>query len=273
MRTPQWTMRLASAVMFLVGTLGLGSAHGYPNGKLIHVIDLAPACAGCHSSMSADQVRNLSPDFASKQLVDVKHYQAILAGAGAYKDLSQADREKLVEDIKMVDANASLTLTAPGTVTRGQNITVTVTVRGGAGPVVGVALLDSNLRYQAHPIPSDGWLVVGAPKVIGPDGVEQTKWVVSRAEGLRKNLSYVLVYGVKSDLARKSFSEAKVTWALRAPQEPGKHTIAAAFMYGTEKASAIGAVPQVGGGFLPRGGGTAPSGHIKFSPVATITVN
>jgi hypothetical protein len=125
-------------------------------------------------------------------------------------------------------------------VARGQTITVTVTVKGGSGPVAGVALLDSDLRYQARPIASDGWVVVGAPKVIGPDGAEQTKWVDSRVEGLRKK---------------------------------GKYTIAAAFLYGTEKASAIGAVPQVGGGFLPRGGGTAPSGHMKFSPLATITVN
>lgn len=269
----QRTLWVPSVVLFLVGALGLGSAHGYPNGTLIHVTDLAPACAGCHSSMSADQVRNLPPEFASKQVVDAKHYQAILAGAGAYKDLGQADREKLVEDIKLVDANASVTLTAPGAVARGQTITVTVTVKGGGGPVVGVALLDSNLRYQARPIASDGWLVAGAPRVIGPDGAEQTKWVDSRAEGLRKNLGYVLVYGVKADLAKKSFSEAKVTWTLRAPQEPGKYTIAAAFMYGTEKASAIGAVPQVGGGFLPRGGGAAPSGHMRFSPVAAITVN
>lgn len=273
MRTPRRTLLVVSAVMLLIGTLGIGSAQSYPNGPLIHVSDLVPACAGCHSSMSADQVRNLPPDFAARQVVEGKHYQAILAGAGAYKDLSQADREKLVEDIKLVDANSTVSLTAPSTATRGQNITVTVTVKGGAGPVVGVALLDSNLRYQARPIASDGWMVVGAPKVIGPDGAEQTKWVDSRAEGLRKNLSFVLVYGVKSDLATKSFPEAKVTWTLRAPQEAGRYTIAAAFMYGSEKASAIGAMPQAAGGFLPRGGGGAASGHLKFTPLATITVN
>lgn len=273
MRNHQTLLRLSSPVLLLVGALGIGSAQGYPNGPLIHVSDLAPACAGCHSSMSADQVRNLPPDFAAKQVVGGKHYQAILSGAGAYKDLSQADREKLVEDLKLLDANSTVSLSAPSTAARGQNITVTVTVKGGAGPVVGVTLLDSNLRYQARPVASDGWVVVGSPKVIGPDGAEQTKWVDSRAEGLKKNLSFVLVFGVKSDLAQKSFPEAKVTWTLRAPQEAGRYTIAAAFMYGSEKASAIGAVPQVGGGFLPRGGGSAPSGHLKFTPLATITIN
>lgn len=273
MRLLRRAILLGSAVMLVIGTLGVPSAQGYPNGPLIHVSDLAPACAGCHSSMSADQVRNLPPDFAAKQVVDAKHYQAILAGAGAYKDLSQADREKLVEDIKLLDASSTVALTAPSTAARGQTVTVTVSVKGGAGPVVGVALLDSNLRYQARPIASDGWTVVGAPKVVGPDGAEQTKWVDSRAEGLKKNLSYVLVFGVKSDLAAKSFPESKVTWTLRAPQDPGRYTIAAAFMYGTEKASPLGAVPQAAGGFMPRGGGAAPSGHMKFSPLETITVN
>jgi hypothetical protein len=273
MRTLDRTLLVPGLVLLLVGTLGPGSAQGYPNGPLIHVSDLAPACAGCHSSMSADQVRNLPPDFGSKQVVETKHYQAILSGAVAYKDMSPADREKLVEDIKLVDANASVTLTAPGTAARGQTVTVTVTVKGGSGPVVGVALLDSNLRYQARPVSSDGWTVVGAPKVVGPDGAEQTKWVDARAEGQRKNLSFVLVFGVKSDLAKKSFPESKVTWTLRAPQDPGTYTVSAAFIYGTEKASALGAVQQVGGAVVPRGGGAAASGHIRFSPVATITVN
>ena len=273
MRTLRRALWSASMVMLLIGPMGMGSARGYPNGPLIHVSDMAPACAGCHSSMSAEQVRNLPPDFASKQLVDAKHYQAVIAGAGGYKDMSPADREKLVEDIKLMDANASVALAAPSSATRGQNITVTVTVKGGAGPVVAVFLLDSNLRYQARPVASDGWMVVGAPKVIGPDGAEQTKWVDSRAEGSKKNLSFVLVFGVKSDLATKSFPESKITWTLRAPQDPGRYTLAAAFQYGTEKASALGAVPQAGGGLLPRGGGSGASGHIRFSPVATITVN
>lgn len=261
------------AVILLGGILGIPSTHGYPNGPLIHVSDLVPACAGCHSSVGPEQVRNLPPDFAMRQLVETKHYQAILSGAGPYKDLSQADREKLLEDIKLVDANASVALSAPSTATRGQNITVTATVKGGAGPVVSVFLLDNDLRYQARPVASDGWLVVGAPKVIGPDGAEQTKWGDSRVEGAKKNLSFVVIFGVKSDLATKTFPESKVTWTLRAPLEPGRYTLAAAFQYGTEKASPLGAMPQAGGGFLPRGGGGAPSGHIKFSPLATITVN
>ena len=273
MRDPRKVLFLAVAVPLLFVTLATDSAHGFPNGVLAHVTDAAPNCAFCHSSVGMEQVRNVAPGFAAGQQVENKHHKPILAGDGAYKEMSQADREKLVEDIKQVDANASVTLTAPSTATRGQNIIVTVTVKGGSGPVVGVFLLDNNLRYQARPIASDGWFVVGAPKVVGPDGAEQTRWVDSRAEGGRKNLSFVHIFGVKSDLATKSFSEAKVIWTLRAPLDPGKYTIAAAFNYGTEKASALGAVPQAGGTFQPRGGMLGASGHIRFTPVATITVN
>lgn len=263
----------SAPVLLLVGAFGAPSALGYPNGPLIQVTDLTPACASCHSSMSADQVRNLPPDFASKQVVDVKHYQAILSGAGPYKDLSPADREKLIEDVKLLDANSTVTLSVPPTVSRGQPITVTVTVKGGGGPVVGVFLLDTNLRYQARPIASGGWAVLRAPKVTGPDGAEQTKWVDSRAEGLGKNLSFVLIFGVKSDVAARTFPVSTVTWTLRAPMDPGKYTVAAAFNYGSEKPFPLGAVPQAGGGVLPRGGSSGASGHLKFTPVATITVN
>lgn len=273
MRTPNRIALVGSVALLLIGTLAVPSTQAFPNGPLPHVTDAAPNCAFCHSSVGMDQVRNVPPGFASGQQVENKHHKPILAGDGPYKDLSQADREKLVEDIKQVDANASVTLSAPSTATRGQNITVTVTVKGGAGPVVGVFLLDNNLRYQARPVASDGWLVVGAPKVIGPDGTEQTRWVDSRAEGGKKNLSFVVVFGVKSDLATKTFPESKITWTLRAPQDPGKYTIVGAFNYGTEKASALGAMPQAGGGFQPRGGMLGASGHVRFTPVHTITVN
>ena len=102
--TLERTLLAGSAVVLLSGTLAIGSAQSYPNGPLIHVSDMVPACAGCHSSVGAEQVRNLPPDFATRQLAETKHYQAILSGAGPYKDLSQADREKLLEDIKLVDA-------------------------------------------------------------------------------------------------------------------------------------------------------------------------
>lgn len=274
MRSHLRLLGVVSAVLLLLGLLESGPASGFPNFPPIAVGDNAPNCTGvCHSSVGAEVLRFVPEAFAKTQTAEVKHYQAILTGAGVYKDLSQADREKLVEDVKLVDANAAVTVAAPSTAARGQNITITVTVKGGAGPVVGVSLVDTNLHFQSRPIAADGWLVVGTPKVIGPDGAEQTRWVDNRPEGLKKNVSFVVIYGVKSDLAAKTFPEAKVTWTLRAPMDPGRYTISAAFFYGTEKASSIGAVPQAGGGFQPRGGFRGNSGHVRFTSPVTVTVN
>src|SRR5207253_8580837 len=86
---------------------------------------------------------------------------------------------------------------------------------------VGVFLVDTDLRFQARPLQGDGWVIVGAPKVWGSDGQEQTKWVDGRAPGLRKNLNSALIFDQKSDLAAKKFAEGKVVWTVKAPQEPG----------------------------------------------------
>src|SRR2546422_5945684 len=45
----------------------------------------------------------------------------------------------------------------------------TTLFRSGHG-VVGVLLVDTDLRFQARPIQGDGWVIVGAPKVWGGDG-------------------------------------------------------------------------------------------------------
>ena len=138
--------------------------------------------------------------------------------------------------------------------------------------VVGVWLMESDLRFQGRAIQSDGWLVVGAPKVWGSDGKEQTKWIDSRGQGLKKNLNAVLIFDQQADLAAKKFPEGKVTWTVQAPHTPGTYTVAAAFQYGTEKASSVGRVTTPAGVIVPRGGPAGPSGHIMFSKVATVTV-
>ncbi len=266
------------SAMLLVGIVlgavagGTPEASGHPGGPQFQVSDNVPVCAVCHSSAGADQLKSVPANFASRQTVEAKHYAAITAGNGAYKELSEADRAKLVEELRVVDGAARVTITAPSAVGRGQTITVQVKAVGGSGPVVGLGLLDGDQRYQARPISSDGWQVVGVPKVVGPDGKEQTTWVDKRMEGLKKNLSFVLVYGVEGSAAQKRFAESQATWTLRAPSEPGRYTIGVAFFYGTEKATTLGAVPQVGGGTQPRGGGGGPSGRIQIVS-HTITVN
>lgn len=260
------------AVALCVGMLAFsGSGQAYNGGPLRNVTDLTPHCAGCHSSVSKEDLRVEPEAFAANQLVDTKHYKAIEEGSGGYKDMSQADRQKLLADVKLMDQNASVSVAAPSTAKPGQEIQITATVRGGHG-VVGVWLMESDLRFQGRPIQSDGWWIVGAPKVWGADGKEQTKWVDSRGQGLKKNLNAVLIFDQQADLANKKFPEGKVTWTVQAPHAPGTYNVAVAFQYGTEKASSVGKVTTPAGAILPRGGPGGPSGHIMFSKVATVTV-
>lgn len=249
----------------------MDGAFGYANGPVRNVTDLSPTCATCHSSMQREPLKELPPAVADGHMVENRHYKAIEAGEGPYKDMSPQDRARLLQDVKAMDAAASVNLAAPTSARPGQEITVTVTAKGGSGPVVGLFLVDSLSRYQSRTPAADGWLIVGAPKVVGPDGKEQTQWVDARAEGLKKNLNFVLVYGVKSDLEKKEFPESKATWTVRAPRDPGTYTLVAALHYGTEKASPVGRVERAGG-VAPRGGGGGASGHILFSSPVTVTV-
>ena len=261
-------MMVASPLTILLVT---GSALGYNGGPLRNVTDLTPQCAGCHASMSKEELRVEPEAVAASQVVESKHYKAIEEGTGPYKDMSPADRQKLLADVKLIDQNASVTLSVPSSAKPGQEIQITATVRGGHG-VVGVWLMESDLRFQGRPIQSEGWLIVGPPHVLGADGKEQTKWVDSRGPGLKKNLNSALIFDQQADLAAKKFPEGKVTWTVRAPQTPGTYTVAAAFQYGTEKASPLGRVTTATGAILPKGGPGGPSGHILFSKVATVTV-
>ncbi len=251
--------------------LWAGPAPAYNGGPLRNVTDLTPTCAGCHSSVGKEQLRVEPEAYAATLLVENRHYKAIEEDAGPYREMSPADRQKLLADVKLMDANASVTLSAPSTLKPGQETQITATVRGGNG-VVGVWLMESDLRWQGRSISADGWLVVGAPKVWGADGKEQTKWVDSRGPGLKKNLSAVLIFDQQADLAAKKFPEGKVTWTVHAPHTPGTYTVAVAFHYGTEKASSVGTVTTPAGAILPRGGPGGPSGHIIFSRPVMVTV-
>jgi len=53
--------------------------------------------------------------------------------------------------------------------------------------------------------------------------------------------------------------------------KPGKYTICAAFLYGTEKASPLGRV-EVHGHTQPLGGFAGKSGRIKFTELKSIDV-
>lgn len=278
---------------------------GYPNGPVHYVTDIGPYCAACHASVNARrQMPEKNGKFVENWTIKGKHLR-MLNKAPQYKSLSAGEKKQLIRDIMIVDANASIEIDAPRTVKPGEIVEVKVTAVGGAGPVVGIALVDSDSRFQARPISSSGWYIEGAPEVKGPPkpkgsekvdwkknakkwGVTddewkdkedewqkwkdyQTKWVDKRMKNLDDNLNFVLVYEIKSDIKAKKFSKSEVTWKVRTPLKTGKYTMAAVFFYGTEKASPIGTVKKVGHN-EPRGGFGGGSGRIKFSELVTITV-
>lgn len=265
------TMRFP--LMGLLGWFFAGSVsltHAYPNGPLWYVTDIGPYCAGCHASTSTKQIPEHPKEFAEQWTIEKKHF-ADIQKAQAYQDLSPDQKEQLIAAIKEVDAHAAITLDAPSSVKAGQQFAVTVTTQGGAGPVIGVALVDNDLRFQSRPIASTGFLIKAPPKIFGPDGKQQKKWNEMRYNKLDGNINFAIVFGVGADLKNKTFDSTKVQWTLRAPVDPGTYTMAAVFFYGTEKASPLGTVEQLGRK-MPKGGFLAHSGRIMFSKVHTITV-
>jgi len=243
-----------------------GSAAGYPGGPQTNVTDMVPGCASCHSMIKPDYTPEWPAEQSRGELPANKHYKAIEAGNRAYRLIPEDKRKALLEQVKWVDANSSVSLKAPTSAKPGQPIEVTVETKGGIGPVVGVLLADVPLRFQARPIAADGWYVVGKPVVIGPDGKEQSWWLDKRGNE-KKNLSFVLVQG-KADLEKKVLPTAKVTWTLRAPVDPGTYMITAAFIYGTEEPDEF----KTGKHEPPPGGGVAPSARVVFSDSVTVSV-
>jgi hypothetical protein len=244
----------------------VGSAAGYSGGPQTQVTDMVPACASCHSMIKADYTPEWPADRAAGELPANKHYKAIESAEKGYKLIPEDKRKALLGQVKWVDENSSVSLKVPTSVKPGQPIEVTVETKGGIGPVVGVFLVDMPLRFQARPIAADGWYVMGKPRVLGPDGKEQTWWLDKRANE-KKNLSFVQVQG-KADLEKKVLPTSKVTWTLRTPIDPGTYTITAAFIYGTEEPDEF----KTGKHEPPPGGSSAPSARVLFSDPVTVSV-
>jgi hypothetical protein len=243
-------------------------AAGFTGGPQLVVTDQIPSCAVCHAMAEADYDPEWPLERATGELPANKHYKVIEAAERGYKPIPEDKRKALLEQVKWVDQNSSITLNAPGSAKPGQTIEVTVETKGGIGPNVGIMLVDMPLRYQGRPIAADGWYVVGKPKVIGPDGKEQSWWLDKRANE-KKNLSFVLVQA-KADPEKKTLPTSKITWTLRAPLDPGTYTITTAFLYGTEEPDEY----QTGKfEAAPAGTGvSAASGRIQFSEPVTVAV-
>jgi len=247
-----------------------GNAAGYPGGTPDFQTDVAPYCAACHSSTAESDLAGLG-DRASAEMPLQKHYAAIRAGTGPYAELAEPDRAKLIELLASVDKNSTIALEFPAQVGVGETFQVTVKVTGGAGPSVGVALVDRPHRFYARPASALGWTVVGAPSIIGPKG-PQTAWVERRPERIGRGITFVNVEGVQSSAEADKWSRAKVIFTLKAPLAPGDYPLVGAFFYGTEKAASLSTKLSPELGPRPLGGFAGQSGRIKFSQPAVISV-
>jgi hypothetical protein len=258
----------AAAAAALFGSTG---AEAYPGGTPNYQTDVAPYCASCHSSRSAEALAGVG-ERAEKEVAERKHIAVILAGEKGYASLGEADRKILAEQIRALDVASSVTLKAPPTVVVGQEFDVMVQVTGGAGPAVGVALVDANHRWFARPASSVGFVTVAPPDIEGPDGKPQVEWLSKRPESQLRNLSFVNVTGIASDSAAKQWASARVTFHLRAPDRPGSYPLTAVYLYGTEKSSVLGYTTNPVGWKEVRGGVGGGSGRVMFTPVQQVIV-
>ena len=270
MRQFLYGMAVASLGLAVVVTLP-HAAWGYASyQRMPQVGDGFPYCATCHSSVDTSYQPEMSAEASQAQVYTTKHYKALEEGTFAgYKPLEPEQRKRLLEQARKIDQNASVKLeTSAPTVAPGGNLTVTVTTRGGIGPVVGIMLLDEPLRYQARPIQGTGWFIASAPEVIGTDGKPQSTWLERRFNKQQTNLNFILVYDMASDPAQDKYATARVSYVLKAPTTPGEYPMTAAFLYGTAEANEM----KSGKYEDPPGGNGAPSGRIQFSNTVKLRV-
>ena len=246
-------------------------AQAYPGGTPTYQTDVAPFCAGCHSSRDADALAGAG-ERATKELAERKHIAVILSGQHGYESLSEEDRQALAGQIRAIDEASTVSLKAPARVAPGQTFQVQVSVTGGAGPVVGVALVDRAHRWYAKPASAAGFVVVAAPEIIGADGTPRGEWLERRPESAGRNISFVNVPGISSDSAAGDWDSAEVVFTLRAPDRPGSYPLSAAYFYGTEKSTVLGYTTNAMGWKEPRGGLGGGSGRVLFAPVQQIQV-
>ena len=247
-------------------------ADAFPGGTPDYQTDIAPFCAGCHSSREEKALAGAG-ERAIREVSESKHISLILEGRGAgYSTLSEIDRKALADQIRALDAASTISLVAPETVARGQTFQLTVRVTGGGGPTIGIGLVDLDHRWYARPATAVGWSVAGPPQIIGADGQPADSWLARRPEAAGRNLTFVSVPGVSSNPVTGEWGSAQVTYTLRAPDRAGPLPIAAAYLYGTEKSTVLGYTTNADGWKEVRGGADGGSGRVLFTPVKKIDV-
>jgi len=234
-------------------------SNGYPNGTPFYVTDIGPFCASCHAQSKIDYTPDLPPEFSIREIPGNKHYAFIKSVPSPYAELTMEQKEAIIKEAKFIDANSSISISAPSRVKAGEIIKVKVIVKGGNGPVIGIALVDRPLRNQARPIQAEGWIIIEEPEIKDQDGKVQRSWLNKRINGLKRNINYVMIMDQKYDKEKNLFPSGEITYTLKAPDKPGIHSLTAALFYGTENTEKAG--------FFQR-----PSGRILFSDEMKINV-
>src|SRR5207245_9795047 len=104
-------MRLLLPTLSLV-MIGAAVALADPYGPPYADTDSAPFCATCHASASPAQLPDLPAEAAAAETTEGKLFGRIRTDP-VYRDLSPADRERLIAAIKWVDEQASVTIQVP----------------------------------------------------------------------------------------------------------------------------------------------------------------
>lgn len=256
--------------VFVLSLSAASAVQAYPGGTPDFQTDVGPYCAACHSSTAPEDLAGLGAR-AETEMPSGQHFMAIQAGTGPYAELSAEDRGRLIEMLTAMDQNSTIQLEGPAQVAPGAKFQVTVKVTGGAGPSVGVGLVDRAHRFYARPASSLGWEIVGAPSIIGPKG-PQSEWIGRRPERAGRGITFVNVQGISSSAEANRWSRAKVIYTLRAPLTPGDYPLVGAYFYGTETGSTMSTRIHPQHGAQPLGGTLGKSGRIKFSKENMISV-
>ena len=259
--------RVSDSGRVLVGWLALGlglvlasAASGHPGGIPVGKTSAGIYCAHCHASTAESDLEGTG-EKAKSELPENKHFPAILAGIGIYGKLVEAERAGLVELLAAVDRNSTIKLEAPAEVTAGATFEVKLGLTGGAGPTVAVGLVDRSHRLRGRPVWTQGFEVLGLPKVVGG---KLRPLPVSAAKARVPNL--LDIEGISSSAEADRWAKVQVVFTLKAPMKPGDYPLFGAYLYGTEKAvKPLRRTDDSRFPPYPLGGETAASGRVKFS--------
>ena len=240
----------------------------YPGGTPNFQTDVAPYCAGCHSSRSAAALAGAG-ERAAKEVAERKHLAVVLSGQKGYASLSETDRHALAEQIRALDEASTVTLAAPAQpaarpeLRRARRRDRRRRARGGRRR--SSTAITAGTR---GPAASAGWHVIAPPKITGPDGQPQTEWLARRPEGFDRNLSFVNIAKIAVGFGDEELGQGRASCSRCArPNVPACIPSRPSICTAPRSRRVLGYTTNPVGYKEPRGGFTGGSGRVLFTPV------